>query len=90
MAQELIDIGAVADDGTGDTIRNAGRKLNANFTELYAFPVVQSDIRFEGNNIVTKSSNADIVIKPSGTGNVTFPGLSIQDNNIKLNRTKQN
>jgi hypothetical protein len=87
MAQELINIGAIADDGTGDTIRNAGRKLNANFTELYAFPVVQADVRFEGNNIVTKSSNADIVIKPSGTGNVVFPALTFEDNNIKLTRT---
>ncbi len=87
MAQELINIGAQADDGTGDTIRNAGRKINANFTELYAFPVVSADIKFEQNNIVTKSSNADIVIKPSGTGNVLFPGITIEDNNIKANRS---
>ena len=87
MAQEIINIGAIADDGTGDTIRNAGRKINANFTELYAFPIVQADIKFEKNNIVTKSSNADIVIKPSGTGNVVFPALTLEDNNIKLTRS---
>jgi len=87
MAQELINIGAQADDGTGDTIRNAGRKINANFTELYAFPVVTADIKFEQNNIVTKSSNADIVIRPSGTGNVVFPGITLEDNNIKVTRT---
>ena len=87
MAQELINIGAQADDGTGDTIRNSGRKINANFTELYAFPVVSADIKFKGNNIVSESSNADIVIRPSGTGNVVFPGITLQDNNIKVNRT---
>ena len=64
MAQELINIGALADDGTGDTIRNAGRKINANFTEFFALPVVASDIRFEQNNIVSKSSNADIWFLP--------------------------
>ena len=87
MAQELIDIGAMADDGTGDTIRNAGRKINANFTEFFALPVVASDIRFEQNNIVSKSSNADIVLKPSGTGNIVFPALTVEDNNIKLTRS---
>ena len=87
MAQELINIGANADDGTGDTIRNAGRKINANFTEFFALPVVASDIRFEQNNIVSKSSNADIVLKPSGTGNIVFPALTVEDNNIKLTRS---
>lgn len=35
MAQQLIDIGSVANDGTGDTLRQAGDKINDNFTELY-------------------------------------------------------
>ena len=86
MAQSIINIGAQADDGTGDTIRNAGRKINANFTEFFALPVVASDIRFEQNNIVSKSSNADIVLKPSGTGNIVFPSLSFENNNIKYDR----
>ena len=87
MAQELINIGALADDGTGDTIRNAGRKINANFTEFFELPIVASDIRFEQNNIVSKSSNADIVLKPSGTGNIVFPGITFEDNNIKATRS---
>ena len=87
MAQELINIGIQADDGTGDTIRNAGRKINANFTELFALDIVASDIRFEQNNIVSKSSNADIVLKPSGTGNILFPGITFEDNNIKATRS---
>ena len=87
MAQELIDIGVIADDGTGDTLRNAGRKINANFTELYDFAIVNADIKFEQNNIVSKSSNADIVIKAAGTGSVVFPGITIDDNNIKASRS---
>ena len=50
-------------------------------------PGVASDIRFEQNNIVSKSSNADIVLKPAGTGNIVFPALTIEDNNIKLTRS---
>lgn len=35
MAQQIVNVGAVANDGTGDTWRDALIKLNANDTELY-------------------------------------------------------
>lgn len=35
MAQQTINIGTVANDGTGDTLRAGGNKVNDNFTELY-------------------------------------------------------
>ena len=36
MAQQVIDVGTSASDGTGDPLRNAFTKINDNFTELYA------------------------------------------------------
>ena len=36
MTQQIIDIGAAPNDGTGDTIREAFEKVNENFTDLYA------------------------------------------------------
>lgn len=36
MAQQTINIGTAANDGTGDPLRSAFTKSNANFTELYA------------------------------------------------------
>ena len=36
MAKQVIDIGSTANDGTGDTLRDAMTKANSNFTELYA------------------------------------------------------
>jgi hypothetical protein len=36
MAQKTINVGTVANDGTGDTIRGAFTNVNANFTEVYA------------------------------------------------------
>jgi len=36
MAQQTINIGTVANDGTGDPLRTAFDKVNDNFTELYA------------------------------------------------------
>lgn len=35
MTQEIIDIGALANDGTGDPLRVAFDKINNNFTQLY-------------------------------------------------------
>ena len=87
MAQELINIGVTANDSTGDTIRRSAIKINNNFTELYARPSVASDINVVQNNISSTASNADIVVKPSGTGNVVFPGITIEGNNIKSTRT---
>ena len=35
MAKQVISTGSSANDGTGDTLRSAGTKINENFTELY-------------------------------------------------------
>ena len=35
MAKSSISIGSAANDGTGDTLRSAGTKINSNFSELY-------------------------------------------------------
>jgi hypothetical protein len=35
MTQQTINTGTTANDGTGDTLRIAGNKINSNFTELY-------------------------------------------------------
>lgn len=36
MAQQTINIGTAANDGTGDPLRDAMDKVNDNFTELYS------------------------------------------------------
>jgi hypothetical protein len=83
MAQILINVGNNADDGTGDTIRISGIKINEMFDELYLRPSMLSDITMQGNEISTGSSNADIDLVPSGTGNIVFPQIIFEDNNIK-------
>jgi hypothetical protein len=92
MAQELINIGVTADDGTGDTIRGAGIKINNNFTEVYAQPNFSlSQLSFDGNVISATQSNADIELAGNGTGTVQISDLTIDsainisDNDIKVN-----
>lgn len=40
MAQQTVSLGAAANDGSGDSLRSGGTKINANFTELYALLTV--------------------------------------------------
>ena len=87
MAQEVINIGAQADDGSGDTIRGTGIKINANFTELYAMPFAQTSLGLVENEISTTQSNADLVLKSSGSGSILFPAIRINDNNIEGTRS---
>ena len=37
MTRQNISVGSAANDGTGDTLRSAGTKVNANLAEVYAF-----------------------------------------------------
>ena len=87
MAQLTLDVGTNANDGTGDTIRDAMVKVNTNFTELYASPLIASGISVTGNEIKASRSNDDLVLTPSGTGAVTISNLTI-DSNINLTDNK--
>ena len=88
MTQRTIDLGTQGGaDGTGDTIRTAGVKINDNFSEVYEFAPVKSDIRFQGNNIVTLSTNANIDISAAGTGSINLKDFKINDNNIETTNT---
>jgi hypothetical protein len=48
MARKPIDIGAIGNDGTGDSIRDAFRKVNDNFRELYSSLGLGEKLRFTG------------------------------------------
>ena len=90
MPRQVINIGIVANDGTGDSIRIAGQKINNNFEELYAETAVDSYISFDGNNIISNASNADINIVPAGTGTVVLPAVTFDDNEIRATRSNDN
>jgi hypothetical protein len=66
MAQQVIDVGVSPNDGTGDPIRTAYQKANANFTELYAL--------VEGG----ASPNAIPIESPSDLDDFIEPGSSSQ------------
>ena len=90
MAQQTLNIGSNANDGTGDNLRAAMIKVNENFTEVYSAPGFTVDtISFTGNEISAVRSNDDLVFNPAGTGSVVFPAIKIDDNNIVGTRSNE-
>jgi hypothetical protein len=49
MTQEIINIGAVPNDGEGDPLRTAFQKINNNFTQLYSTVTFTYDAYSFGN-----------------------------------------
>jgi hypothetical protein len=87
MAQQTLNIGSTANDGTGDTLRAAMDKVNDNFNEIYASPLFVEDITISGNEIRANRSNDSLVFSPSGTGSIVFPALTIHENEIRATRS---
>lgn len=62
MAKQHINTGVTADDGSGDTLRQAGIKINSNFDELYSALAsaqsINSIVEGEGINV---ENNAGVV-----------------------------
>ena len=74
MTRQDINIGSSANDGTGDTLRSAGTKINSNFRELYT--------QFGGDS--TTLSSLTIIKDSGGTGSIIFEGTSADAFETKL------
>lgn len=71
MANQItIDIGAAANDGTGDPLRTAFNYVNNNFSNVWNTGLPNSNVQFSDNRILTVDTNANLVLAPNGTGKV--------------------
>ena len=93
MAQQLIEVGTVANDGTGDTWRDAFVKVNANETELYDAlgsnntVYIRSEADLPNQTATTWTMDADIPYKIAAdfsTSLQTIPtaGASLRGDNL--------
>tara|TARA_B100000424_G_scaffold269193_1_gene265595 strand:+ start:292 stop:1293 length:1002 start_codon:yes stop_codon:yes gene_type:complete len=81
MAKQTVNTGTSANDGTGDTLRTAGTKINQNFTELYTLvggggtgvsALTDSGIDFVGTSFRTKIGH----VNPTAERSIDFPNVS--------------
>lgn len=63
MTKQTLDIGTNANDGTGDTLRSGGQKINDNFSELY--------LTLGGNSIASNGINAAYATQTIDTASAT-------------------
>ena len=74
MARQNISIGSSANDGTGDTLRSAGNKINQNFQEIY------TQLGGDSSTLTTQ-----VILKDSGgVGTIIFEGTSADSHETKL------
>lgn len=64
MARQSISVGSAANDGTGDTLRSAGQKMNDTFVELYLklggdSDVLSTQISLANDGIIFEGSTPD-------------------------------
>jgi hypothetical protein len=82
MARRIIDIGAVGNDGTGDSIRDSFRKVNDNFRELYSSLGLGERLKFTGLDDTPESyvgqNDPDTGSTPLVTVNNTESGLAFK------------
>jgi len=87
MARQNVNTGTSANDGTGDTLRSAGNKINFNFQELYSalggdsselssgITLTDDAVVFEGSSV----DNHETFLKagnPTGDVNVVLPNTA--------------
>lgn len=84
MARQIINTGSSANDGQGDTLRQAGTKLNANFSEVYSLlggdnagldtvtHLTDSGIDFPHTTYDTKLK----ATQGTGTNTITLPNVT--------------
>jgi len=83
MTQQVINIGAAANDGTGDPLRTSFNKINSNFTELYSKGAAGSNLDISENEIAATNSNGNVELVPNGSGHI-----SIVDDHIVITTSR--
>ena len=89
MAQQTIDIGVLGNDGTGESIREAFKKVNENFSEVYAVYGINGSIDFTRLSDAPASYARNQIIMGSNTQNNKLTARTIQsgDNSIIITTT---
>jgi hypothetical protein len=70
MTQQIINVGTVANDGTGEALRTAFNAVNENFTEVYTAGPVGSNVVIANNTISINGTNGNLILQGNGIGNV--------------------
>ena len=76
MAKQTVNIGTNQDDGTGDVLRDAFKKINENFDEVYTElgGTALSGLSFSGTTIGTDTAGDSLTIDVTVGGQIVLAG----------------
>lgn len=75
--QQIINVGQVANDGTGESLRDAFNAVNNNFANVWAAGPVGSQVVISNNRISTNETNLDLILAGNGVGNVVLSSTTV-------------
>ena len=87
MTKQTIDIGVQGNDGTGDSIRESFRKVNANFNELYAIFGAGGQINFKDLSDTPTTYGSNSVLTSDETGENILARELAEGNGITIDTT---
>lgn len=92
MAKQVINVGTLPNDGTGDTLLSAMNKINANFTDLYntsySSNVVNSFNSRQGTvSLLFSDVTGALGYTPVSSGGGTFTGIVVMNNGFVSNQS---
>jgi hypothetical protein len=77
MTQQIIDTGLVANDGTGESLRNAFTAVNNNFANVWAAGPVDTQVVIYSNVVSTNVTNLDLRLAGNGIGTITVESTMV-------------
>lgn len=75
MARQIVDVGTSANDGTGDPLRTAGQKINANFAELYGVTGIQNMIPIMAGGMSATTTAGAALTTTEKSGGIMVPAM---------------
>lgn len=88
MTKQVIQVGSTTNDGTGDTLRQAGIKINDNFTEIYralesfnytlptASTSILGGVKVDGTSILINNGVISANISTNTSAPIKFPSFT--------------
>jgi hypothetical protein len=85
MTKQVINVGTLPNDGTGDTLLSAMNKINANFTDLYTTSYSTNVVNSFNNragtvNLLNTDITSALTYTPANKAGDTFTGLVVLNN----------
>ena len=77
MTQQIIDTGLVANDGTGESLRNSFTAVNNNFANVWAAGPVDTQVVIKTNVVSTNVTNLELRLAGNGIGTITVESTLI-------------